>query len=97
MHDYASQTANLSPPLRTQPRLEQLGERFEKSLMELQDLQSRLCNVADRVLGPVPEAVGKDKGDAPSSTAVGKLETMTEAFGHLLRRLRQTTDRLETL
>jgi hypothetical protein len=96
MYDHPSNQAGAPMP-RTQPRLEQLGDRIEKSLIELQELNGRLCNVADRICGPVPEAVDNNKSPPQPSATVGRLESMSEGLGHLLRRLRQSVDRLETL
>lgn len=80
-----------------QPRLDQLAERFEKSLSEFAELSARLQNVADRLLGPVPEAVDKNGMPPSPSATTGRLESLAETQGLLLRRLRQSTERLEVL
>jgi hypothetical protein len=80
-----------------QPRLDQVSDRFEKSLNEFLTLTQRLQNITDRVLGPVPEAVENNKQPQPPSASIGKLESMTESLGQLLRRLNQSVERLETL
>lgn len=80
------------------PRLEQSAERLDRGLGELHELISRLSNVADRVSGPVPEAVEKSAPNNPASSAsAARLEQSVEGFHGLLRRLNQVAARLETL
>jgi hypothetical protein len=77
-------------------RLDALVNRLEKSLAELQNLQMRNGNIADRILGPTPEDASTGQPPQPSAT-VGKLESLQEGLDHLLSRLRHSIDRLETL
>jgi hypothetical protein len=77
-------------------RLDSLINRFEKSLSELQSLQMRNGNIADRILGSAPEEASQGQPPAPSAT-LGKIEALQENLDYLLSRLRHSVDRLETL
>lgn len=92
--DYGASMPN-SPP--RAPRTEQLIGRLDKSLTEFVGLTQRLQNVADRLLGPIPEGVDSNKAVPDPANVIGRLESMTESLGSLLRRLGQATERLETL
>lgn len=92
---YASAGA-LGSPVKPS-RLEQSAQAFEKSLGEFLDLNQRLNNIADRILGPVPEAVSNDKQPPSPSATIGRVEYLNEGLAYALRRLRQSTERLEVL
>lgn len=90
------QTAASNALVPKQPRLIELGERFEKSLAELQNLNVMLRTIAERALGAIPENVSKE-AQGPGPATVGKLENYQQALDSMLSRLRETIDRLDSL
>jgi hypothetical protein len=85
-----------SAPVPRQPRLIELGERFEKSLSEFQTLNANLRNIAERALGAIPETVAKD-AQGPGPATVSKLENYQQVLDGMLSRLRETIERLDQL
>lgn len=80
------------------PRLEAIGNRFEVQLEMLARQQSRLAALADRICGPIPEAVEKGAPATPAASASAhRLEQAADMIDAVLRRLELTTNRLETL
>lgn len=79
-----------------QPRLHALGERFERSLAEFQNLNTQLRSVAERTLGAIPENVSKDS-PSPGPSTVSHLESHQSALDGMLSTLRHTIERLDSL
>ena len=90
--------AGQSPPLTARPLLDRVLERRNELCSELQSLGNRAEQLADRLIGPVPETEpGKDGIRKEPGTAMEKLDALDGAAAHLCMRLNRHLARLEAL
>jgi hypothetical protein len=81
-----------------QPLLMILGERFEKSLSQLQTMNARLQDITSRALGSVPPTADSSKNlQNPAVTSVGQLEQHQKALDGMLSQLHEIISRLDSL
>jgi hypothetical protein len=83
--------------IKKQPRLAQMSERLEKTLNHAAELGTRIDNLANRLVGSVPEAVEAQKDPPTPIATVSVMERQIEYIGQVLTRINQNVARLENL
>jgi hypothetical protein len=73
--------------------------RLEKLVVQCAEQGRQVSSIADRVLGPVPEAVTKNiAGDAgPMPSAIGQIDRLVNALDDILNRNGHSINRLNEL
>lgn len=89
--------ATLGDAPKPMPRLDGPANHLEEMTKGLAELNVRLARVADRLGGSTPEPVEKEGNGLSAGCVAGRYERISDTYSALIRKLFNTTERLESL